>query len=215
MKLRRLMTVLALVLSLTTFLALAGVASANDTLTIQLNEQNNSGQSGMAELMDMGDGMTKVVITIRSGAAGVAQPAHIHMGTCATLDTAPKYPLTNVMNGHSETMVKVSLSELMAMPHAINIHKSAAEASVYVSCGNIIASKGGAGMTTTARTTTAAPGKAGAMTTTARTTTMAGMPRTGGGSMGEQSAPLLWATGAGLLALTAAGAAYALRRRQI
>ncbi len=63
-------------------------------------------------------------------------------------------------------------------------------------------------MTTTPRTTTA-------MRTTARTTTMAALPRTGGGGMGEQSAPLLWATGAGLLALTAAGAAYALRRRQI
>ncbi len=185
MKVRRVTTILALILSLTAFVALAGMAGAQQqTTTIQLGEQNNSGQSGMAELTDMGNGMTRVVINIRSGAAGVAQPAHIHQGTCANLNPQPLFPLTNVVDGRSETMVNASLSTILSAQHAINVHKSGPEASVYVSCGNITAS--------------GQPSSA---------------PRTGGGGMAGQSSPLPWLAAIGLLALTAVGGAYTLRRR--
>ena len=43
----------------------------------------------------------------------------------------------------------------------------------------------------------------------------AAAPRTGGGGMASQSAQLPWVAALGAFALTVAGAAYALRRRQV
>jgi hypothetical protein len=106
---------------------------------VTMNEQNGSGQTGMAHLTTGADGKTMVVLDIKSGATDVAQPAHIHEGTCANLNPKPAYPLTNVVNGKSETTVAVTLADLVAKPYAINVHKSGPEASVYVSCGDIVA----------------------------------------------------------------------------
>jgi hypothetical protein len=117
-----------------------GIAFAAQNAMASLTEQNGSGQNGTAQLVDMGDGTTKVIVDITSNTPD-PQPIHIHNGTCATLDPKPKYPLTTMVNGHSETVVNVSVSDLLAAPFAINVHKSAAEASVYVSCGNIVAAQ--------------------------------------------------------------------------
>lgn len=116
------------------------------TMTVNLGEQNGSGQNGTATLTDMGDS-TSVVVNI-SGGSSVAQPAHIHMGSCANLNPKPLYPLTSLVNGTSETMVPAKLSEIANGGMAINVHKSGAEVSVYVSCGDIMAvatSAGGTG----------------------------------------------------------------------
>jgi hypothetical protein len=69
----------------------------------------------------------------------VAEPAHIHMGRCDNLDKAPKWNLEAVKGGRSVTVVPVPLETILKDKTAINIHKSAAEAQIYVSCGNIIA----------------------------------------------------------------------------
>jgi Cu/Zn superoxide dismutase len=120
------------------FALTSALAFAHDT-TITLTQENNSGQNGTAVLTDMEDGTTKVTVDI-SGGSEVAQPAHIHEGQCdPTLNPRPAYPLTSVVNGKSETIVPVDLHDLTDGTYAINIHKSAAEASVYVSCGNIVA----------------------------------------------------------------------------
>ncbi len=118
--------------------ALGGCASVKSTKPVTLNlfAQNNSGQSGTMTLTPMGDS-TKVDIKVVSGAAGVDQPAHIHAGTCAKIDPKPKYPLNNVKNGVSSSTVPVSLTDLMATPNALNVHKSTEEIKVYVSCGDI------------------------------------------------------------------------------
>lgn len=131
---KRVPIILALVLALT--LILAGAVLAAETLTVQMNAQNNSGQSGTATLEAMGN-QTKVTIDIKPGPAGVPQPAHIHEGTCANLNPKPAFPLKSVENGKSETVVDVPLAQLQSKQHAINVHKSAAEAATYVSCGNI------------------------------------------------------------------------------
>jgi hypothetical protein len=65
------------------------------------------------------------------------QPAHIHEGTCADLNPDPAFPLTDVVDGGSETDVDVSLEELSLSDYAVNVHESAAEADVYVACGDI------------------------------------------------------------------------------
>src|SRR5437870_3183150 len=111
----------------------AGTASAQGgQMTVQLNEENGSGESGTATLTEQ-NGQIMVTLNLSGAPQGVAQPAHIHEGTCANLNPAPKYPLTSVMNGASSTTVPVSLAELTgSQAYAINVHKSAAEAKVYV-----------------------------------------------------------------------------------
>jgi hypothetical protein len=135
-KLRLFAVLAALVMVIASF----GSAFAQaKSITINLAAQNNSGQSGTATLTDIGGGKTRVEVKISAGAAGVAQPNHIHVGTCDNLTPAPLYPLTNMQNGVSTTEVNATLDSLLASKFAINVHKSGAEASVYVSCGNIVA----------------------------------------------------------------------------
>ena len=118
--------------------ALAGPAFAlDDTVTVQLGAQNDSGQTGTATLLPEGD-KTKVVIHLSGGNGDVPQPAHIHLGRCDALDPAPKYPLEAVKEGQSETVLDVPLDSILAENVAINVHKNASEASVYVACGNIV-----------------------------------------------------------------------------
>lgn len=107
------------------------------SIQVKLSEQNNSGQSGTAILTET-NGKTKVIVNFTGKPSGVAQPAHIHLSSCATIG-AVKYPLTNVDKGASQTELNVTMAELLAgLPLSINVHKSAAEASVYVACGDIV-----------------------------------------------------------------------------
>jgi hypothetical protein len=116
----------------------SGAALAlDDNISVKLEAMNNSGQTGSATLMPEGD-KTKVVILLSNAPAGVAQPAHIHLGRCDNLDKAPKWQLEAVKDGKSTTLVPASLDTILKDKVAINIHKSAAEAQIYVSCGNII-----------------------------------------------------------------------------
>lgn len=107
-----------------------------DQHTIQLSEQNASGEMGTATLVEK-DG--KVVVTLSvNNAPSTAQPAHIHVGTCADIG-AVKYPLTNVMNGMSETIIDTTLANLMSQGElAINVHKSTAALNLYVACGDLV-----------------------------------------------------------------------------
>jgi hypothetical protein len=122
-----------------------GTGPANQ-VTIQLMEQNGSGQNGTATLMGTDAGTTRVMLQFSNGTT-TAQPAHIHAGSCANLDPKPAFPLTSAVNGASETTVNVSLEDLLAGNYAINVHKSATEASIYTACGDIVNMQlgGGAG----------------------------------------------------------------------
>lgn len=90
-------------------------------------------------------------------AAAAGHPAHIHEGTCDSLNPAPAYPLADVAlpedgvgtpapmgrmaERHevetSSTVVPVALEDLLASPHAINIHQSAEQIDTYIACGEI------------------------------------------------------------------------------
>ena len=124
--------------------ALAGSSSgsmmsnmhAANMVSVTLSPQNNSGQSGTAVLAQQG---ANVVVTLKMTGipAGVAEPAHIHPGTCAKLNPVPKYPLTNATNGTTTTTISnVQLSSLTGGKFAINVH-NAKTLSIYVACGNI------------------------------------------------------------------------------
>lgn len=90
--------------------------------------------------------------------ANASHLAHIHKGTCDNLDPTPQENLNNVeprkndddevesnpegvLNSprvlFSKTDVDMSLDDMLAESHAINVHKSAEEPMVYIACGDI------------------------------------------------------------------------------
>ena len=128
--------ILILTAILVLFGAEAGVAQAAGPVTVPLTPQNGSGESGTATLTEQG-AKTKVTVAVNGTPAGVAQPLHVHKGTCQKLDPKPSYGLATLTDGKSETTIDVSLPALQAGGFAINGHKSAQEVNTYVFCGNI------------------------------------------------------------------------------
>lgn len=110
-------------------------ATAQDTVTIDMKEVEGSGQSGSADITSDGE-QTIVTIEIEPGEEGVAQPAHIHDGTCNDLGDVA-FPLDDVVDGASESTVDISVSDLIAGEYAVNVHLSEDEIDVYVSCGTL------------------------------------------------------------------------------
>ncbi|MDQ5822677.1 MAG: CHRD domain-containing protein [Chloroflexota bacterium] len=136
----------ALAMALLALLALTGgsaLAQTDYETTVHaLNEQNNSGQSGTVTFSLAEDGTSVRVEINISGGSEVPQPAHIHTGTCDNLDPKPFYPLNSVVNGRSVTVITeadiANLDYDLYNQFSVNVHKSAAEAAVYVSCGEIV-----------------------------------------------------------------------------
>lgn len=106
-------------------------------VVVNLAEQNDSGEYGTATLTEV-DGKVHVVLSLTGAPQGVTQPAHIHLASCANIGGVV-YPLTFPVNGVSETTLDVTLDGLLEqLPLALNVHKSATEADVYVACGDIV-----------------------------------------------------------------------------
>jgi len=119
-------------------IGVGGIAqAAMHPMQFKLHAQNGSGETGTATLLQSGD---NVIVKVRLAGTpnGVAQPAHIHMGTCDKLNPKPTYPLHNVVDGTSETTVmNVKLADLTSGPFAINVHKSTSDLGTYVACGDL------------------------------------------------------------------------------
>lgn len=105
-------------------------------VSINLKTQSGSGQSGKATFEDVGGGYVKVTLALVGKAYADPQPAHIHTGTCEKPGPV-KYPLTNVVNGASETTVTVAMADLWKGDLILNVHKSAKESTVYTACGEL------------------------------------------------------------------------------
>ena len=116
---------------------LAAEKAAGKPVTITIIQQNQSGESGTATLTPLEGGKTKVEISLKGESKGVAQPAHIHDGGCASHAPKPKHGLDNVVNGKSTTVVPASLQELIDGKTAINVHKGTEDLKTYVACGDI------------------------------------------------------------------------------
>ena len=86
--------------------------------------QNGSGETGTVSLAPTADGKSTTVTVALKGAPEAAQPAHIHMGSCAKLDPKPAYPLKNVTDGKSTTEVAVPMAKLTGGGFAVNVHIS-------------------------------------------------------------------------------------------
>ena len=106
-------------------------------LKFTLHPQNHSGEIGDVTMTQDGPNVV-VTVTTQNAPAGVAQPIHIHDGTCDNLNPKPHYPLTTLQNGTSTTTLKnMQLSDLMTGGYAINIHHSTSDVPTYYACGNI------------------------------------------------------------------------------
>jgi LPXTG-motif cell wall-anchored protein len=109
-------------------------AAQAQPLTLDLTAQNNSGISGTATFTESG-GSVRVDIKVTGAGAG-PQPAHIHPGTCTQLDATPQFTLSPVVNGTSTTTIQSTIQALTSSPHAVHMHKSQDELSVYVACAD-------------------------------------------------------------------------------
>ena len=118
--------------------ALAGAGSL--PLAVHFSPQNDSHEAGTA-VLTAANNATRITITINNEPHEAIQPANVHAGNCAFVEQI-RYPLTNVRNGHSTTIVPISLHELTSTPNVIVIQDSpaslhAAKDYKYVSCAPI------------------------------------------------------------------------------
>ena len=105
------------------------------SVTVDLGPGRDGDQQGTATLTALGS-QTSVSISITPGEAGVGQPVHIHEGMCPGVG-AVAFPLTNIVDGTSTTVVDAALADLLSGNYSINVHKSQSEITLYTSCGNI------------------------------------------------------------------------------
>ena len=132
---RRFPFVLALVVVAALAALSLSLVSAQESVRVTMSALGGSNQTGTATLTARGN-QTEVVVDITAGAAGVAQPAHIHEGRCAAVGGV-RFPLTNVENGKSTTTVNVALRDVQTGNFYVNVHRSAPEIATSVSCGDI------------------------------------------------------------------------------
>ena len=92
-------------------------------------------QTGWATLAEE-SGSLKIEIQVAPSEA-VAQPVHIHHGTCDQLGVV-EHRLKNVIGGHSLTSLPdLSVSDVATGGLAINVHLSFADFSTFTACGEI------------------------------------------------------------------------------
>ncbi|MBD5633379.1 MAG: hypothetical protein IAI49_02770 [Candidatus Eremiobacteraeota bacterium] len=101
-----------------------------------MGAQNGSGETGTVTLTPDGAEKTTVVVSLK-GAPAEAQPAHIHEGSCAKLNPAPKYPLESLKDGKSTSTIGAPIATLVGGGFAVNVHKSADDLKDYVACGDL------------------------------------------------------------------------------
>lgn len=159
----------ALALGLLTSLGAAQLASAQQTVTVQIGPgRDDATATGSATLTAMGN-QTRVDVNVAG--TNPSMPGHIHADACPGAGPVV-FPLSPTVNGRSSTTLDAPLATVLAQGKSLNLHKSAAEAGVYTGCGNLAV--------------------AGA---TAPAQVPAALPRTGDAA---SLAPLLVAAGAGL-----------------
>lgn len=110
-----------------------------ETLTLELTQENGSGQSGTAVITPVDSERARIVMEI-DRAPDVPQPAHVHPGPCGNLGD-PVAALESLVDGRSETIVPVSQAELQRGGLVVHAHRSEAEFEVSVACAAIPAAR--------------------------------------------------------------------------
>ena len=99
----------------------------------------SSGQTGQFAITELAGLRTRVRITLNSYTPNVSQPAYIHSKQCNVIEGVI-WPLTNVKNGYSETVLNVYYNDVASAvsQYSVAVHKSTTEFATITSCGNII-----------------------------------------------------------------------------
>ncbi len=127
-------------------LPFGAVTAAEDgtSISVELQEFEDSGISGTAILTATAEGGTQVSMELQGAELDGDHPTHIHTGTCDDFDPDPLYPLETVelssvnREGISETTVEdVSLDSLREGDYVILVHQSLEELTNYLVCGEI------------------------------------------------------------------------------
>lgn len=122
-------------------------AHNDGVITVALEEENASGQSGTAVLRETKKGKFEVLIKMGPPAkfAGEAQNAHIHDVTCAGYARMKSFDerlgtvidwLPNLSDGRAHGTVQAPLAKRTTGTFAINVHEQNAPYTV-VACGDI------------------------------------------------------------------------------
>jgi hypothetical protein len=131
---RLVVTAATIAIALTTLTACSTAAQPAKTVTLQtLNDSGVTGTVTFGALREK----TAVEIAVDPG-GNPDMPAHIHPGTCADLTPQPKFPLENVRNGSSKTVVPATIDELFAGGLAVNIHRSNDDLKTYTACVDLL-----------------------------------------------------------------------------
>lgn len=134
---RRLAGSVVLVLAVVAVVAVLAACqpAAASSRSLSFVTLNDSGVTGTVSFRDVG-GRTEVDVRVEP-AGNLDMPAHIHPGTCVELTPQPKFPLENVRNGSSLTVVPASIAELFAGGLALNVHKANDDLGTYTACVDI------------------------------------------------------------------------------
>lgn len=143
---RPLTLVTLLVFALVSAMPIAGAAAQRSgmSVTVELQEYDNSGITGRAVLTETTTGGTHVSMVLVGAELDGNHPTHIHTGTCDNFDPNPLYPLETVnlspvsKDGLSETTVgDVDLATLHGGEYVILVHQSPDQLTNYLICGEI------------------------------------------------------------------------------
>lgn len=129
---RKVVASLLIRLSLPVLLLAGCAADTAPARTFTLETLSDSGVTGTVALRQEGD-RTSVTITV-DPAGNLDMPAHIHPGTCDDLAPQPKFPLENVSDGESSTVVPATIDELLTGNLAVNLHKANDDLGTYTAC---------------------------------------------------------------------------------
>jgi hypothetical protein len=109
-----------------------------EVVSLALDEQNGSGQSGTATLTEV-SGAIEVVLSLSAGTTQ-SEFVHIHTGQCGDTLGGVDFGLTSFVggSGDSTSTVDTTLAHLQDGDHAINVHDLTDPGPPYTACGNIV-----------------------------------------------------------------------------
>jgi hypothetical protein len=134
----------ALVLSMAFMSFAAPVSAQDDSVTVQLEQQDDSGVTGTVVLTADGD---QTIVTVQLEGSEAGYEGHMFDSTCDNHQAATVfYPIEAVdADGQSESTVDAPLSELTNGKFWIHMHRPAGERGVGVACGQVPAAEGTGG----------------------------------------------------------------------
>lgn len=198
-------------------------AAPGSVASLPLGDYSGLGVTGTVSLVAIDASTTKVTIALQGDAVTGGHIAHLHRGTCDSLqDEGTIYLATVGTDGTSSTTVDIPLEDLLNDGWSVNVHLSEADWDTWLVCGSLSDATGGM---TGSTSVTPVGGKGVPVTPTSAITAADGTSGVGG--KGEPVAPstitqragvgstlpwpdspaqaIAWALGAVALLLAAAG----------